>query len=170
MFSETIKNKRTASVETILRLLSARFYFIQGSQYFIQSYLNRNQDCENHGYDKKHKALVKHFHGLSLRCNNFLTVVVIAIRAYSMRELGFVTLRTDRQRRCTHLHVRWSSLISSRFGCFPLRNCHCLHLLYAWIDRISIRFFAYERRVLYIRKMSLSMGFPNSYSLYFVYG
>ena len=60
---------------------------------------------------------------------NALSIVVVAIRAYSMWKFWLMTLRTNRKPGCRHLHIDWFSLISPGFGCFPLWNCHGLHLL-----------------------------------------
>ena len=68
---------------------------------------------------------------LSFGRYNILTIVVIAIWANSMWKLRLVTLWTDRESRCCHLHVWWSSFVSSSLRSFSLRYCHFLHLLFA---------------------------------------
>ena len=71
--------------------------------------------------------------------HNIFTVIVIAVRANSVRKLWLVALRTNRKSRCFHLHVRRSSLISSCFWSFSLRYCHVLHLLAPMCDNSITR-------------------------------
>ena len=65
----------------------------------------------------------------NLSFQNVLSVIVVAIRANSVRKLRLVALRANGYARCYHLHVLRLSHISFRFRCFPLRNCHLQHLL-----------------------------------------
>ena len=63
------------------------------------------------------------------RFHYILTIVIVAVRANSVRKLWLVALWTNWKSRCFHLHVRRSSLISFCLWSFPLRYCHFLHLL-----------------------------------------
>jgi hypothetical protein len=56
--------------------------------------------------------------------DDFLPVVIIAVGAYPVRELGFMTMRAYRETRQVHLHVLRSARIPFRFRCSSLWNGH----------------------------------------------
>ena len=95
--------------------------------------------------------------------NDALSIVVVAIRAYSMWKLWLMTLWTNRKSRSCHLHIRWSSLVPSGLGRFPFWNCHCLHLLLLKV--ISKKQFFSSTSKVYTLKWLMSTVF-----LYYVNG
>ncbi len=74
------------------------------------------------------------FRELFFRRDDFLAVVVAAVRADAVRHLRLVALRAYGQSRCALLHVVRATRISHSFGCSSLRGCHLLHLLYRCVN------------------------------------